>query len=74
MVEISNEFKAITICGKAPEERGAETKFWEADRTKEWWRGQGRGSTIAADPGGKTLNETGNRKGEKKNLNYNYQV
>lgn len=27
MVEISKEFKAITICGKSPEERGAETKF-----------------------------------------------
>lgn len=27
MVEISNEFKAITICGKSPEEAGAETKF-----------------------------------------------
>lgn len=27
MVEISNEFKAITICGKSPEEAGVETKF-----------------------------------------------
>lgn len=27
MVEISNEFKAITICGKSPEEGGAETKL-----------------------------------------------
>lgn len=27
MVEISNEFKAITICGKSPEQGGAETKF-----------------------------------------------
>lgn len=27
MMELSNEFKAITICGKSPEETGAETKF-----------------------------------------------
>lgn len=27
LLEISNEFKAITICGKSPETKGAETKL-----------------------------------------------
>lgn len=31
LVEISNEFKAITLCGKSSEKKRVETKFWDTD-------------------------------------------